>query len=69
MAQLNRFVSVRDLQNNPGCTLLDFTEYRPIPLANDMDDPDTSAHVVQSPTAQPVPRGRDRLRQGQHGIH
>jgi hypothetical protein len=45
MARLNNFVSVRDLHNNPGCTLLDFTEYRPIPLANDIENPDTSAHA------------------------
>jgi hypothetical protein len=66
MARLNSFVSVRDLQNNPGCTLLDFTEYRPIPLTHDIEDISTAAHapVVQSPAAQPTPSGRNRLPRG-----
>jgi hypothetical protein len=63
---LAHFVSVRDLQNNPGCTALDFTEYRPITQTNDTEVPETSTQAsdVQSPTAQPVDRGRDWLPRG-----
>jgi hypothetical protein len=42
---LAHFVSVRDLQNNPGCTELDFTEYRPISPTNDMEVPETYVHA------------------------
>jgi hypothetical protein len=56
---LAHFVSVRDLQNNPGCTELDFTEYRLITLTNVTKVPQTSTQAsdVQSPTAQAVDRG------------
>jgi hypothetical protein len=49
-----------------GCTALDFTEYRPITQTNDTEVPQTSTQAsdVQSPTAQPVDRGRDRLPRG-----
>jgi hypothetical protein len=62
MARLNRFVSVRDLQNNPGCILLDFTGYRPIYAAHELEDNGSVAQVhIDLPFAAhfpPTERGR-----------
>jgi hypothetical protein len=66
MARLNRFVSVRYLQNKPGCTLLDFTGYRPIPTAHEPEDHGSVTQVPlnQPSAAQPPPSGCGRLSRG-----